>query len=118
MHQICLVGGFNLGDNTCYLDDEKHFNQNTVENFTEEIDEADFVTQYNSSHDANLFLCWAFMNLLLSFVPNSSSLVTINTTLGRDVELPQSSEGQPVWVSIRDFLSLPDMLSLRTAGPN
>ena len=43
-------------------------NQNTIEDFTEEIDEAEFVRQYNSSHVLKKLL-------LLCVVPHSSSLV-------------------------------------------
>ena len=60
-------------------------NRNTIEDFTEEIDEARFVRQYSSLHllMRMLCLCLALMNLLLCVAPPSSSLVT------RAVAIPQ-----------------------------
>ena len=54
-------------------------NQNTIEDFTEEIDEAEFVRQYNSFYllEKKVCLCVALLNLLLEFVSHSSSLVTM-----------------------------------------
>ena len=45
-------------------------NRNTIEDFTEETDEARFVRQYKSSHILmqTLYLCLALMNLLLGVV--------------------------------------------------
>ena len=63
-------------------------NQTTIEDFTEEIDKAGCVRQYNSLHLLNtmLYLCLAFMNFLHSVAPLFSSFVTmdINTALGRE----------------------------------
>ena len=54
-------------------------NRNSIEDFTEEIDDGEFVRQYNFSHllTRMLYLCVALMNLLLSVAPPSSSLVTM-----------------------------------------
>ena len=75
-------------------------NRNTIEDFAKKINEARFVRLYNSYHllMKKLHLCLALMNLLLGIVLHSSSLVThggTNATLGRDVGLPRSCEGQP-----------------------
>ena len=73
--------------------------RNTIEDFIEEIDEAEFVRKYNSSHLLlqKLYLCLALMNLFLGAV------------------LSQVRDS-PLW--IRDFLLPPDMLAMRTAGPD
>ena len=99
MHPISLVSDVD-SDDTTFVDGENISNQNTIEDFTKEIDEAELVRQYNSSHllMKKLYLCLALMNLLLGVVHHSLSLVTMavtNATLGRDVGLLQSSEGQP-----------------------
>ena len=95
--------------------------RSTIEDFTEEIDEAEFVRQYNSSHMLmkKLYLCLALMNLLLCIVPHSSSLVTMAVPmLHWDVTSDYLSQvRQPMWITIRDFLLPPDMLAMRTAGP-
>ena len=53
-------------------------NRNTIEDFTEEIDEARFVKQYNFFHllMRMLCLCLALMTLVLSVAPPSSGFVT------------------------------------------
>ena len=58
-------------------------NRNTIEDFTEEIDEAEFVRQYNFFHllTRMLFLCLALMNLLLSVEAASSSFVTMTVSI-------------------------------------
>ena len=64
-------------------------NLNTIEDFTEEIDEAEFVTQYNSSYMLMnmLYLCVALMNLVLGVAPffELGYHGGINTTLCREV---------------------------------
>ena len=54
-------------------------NRSTIKVFTEEIDEAEFVRQYNFFHllTRMLCLCLALMNFLLSVALPSSSLVTM-----------------------------------------
>ena len=54
-------------------------NRSTIEDFTEEIDEAGFVRQYNFCHllMRMLCLCLALMNLSHSVAPPSCSLVTM-----------------------------------------
>ena len=89
---------------------------------TEEIDEAEFVRQYNSSHMLMkmLYLCLAHMNLLLRAVLHSSSLVTMAVPIphwdGTSDFLSQVRDS-PIWISIFDLLFPPDMLAMRTAGP-
>ena len=53
-------------------------NRNTIEDFTEEIDEARFVKQYNFFHllMRMLCLCLVLMTLVLSVAPPSSGFVT------------------------------------------
>ena len=72
-------------------------NRNTIEDFTEEIDEAGFVRQYNFFHllMRMLCLCLALMNLLLDVAPRSSSLVTMAVSI-------------PHWVVKSDRLSPDD----------
>ena len=65
-------------------------NRNTIEVFTEEIDEAEFVRQYNFFHllTRMLYLCLALVNFLLSVAPLSSILATMAVSiphLGREV---------------------------------
>ena len=84
-------------------------NRNTIEDFTEEIDEAEFVRQYNSSHMLMkmLYLCLALMNLLLRVVRHSSSLVTMAVPLphwGVTSDFLSQVRESPVWISIRYFL--------------
>ena len=69
-------------------------NRNTIEDFTEDIDDAEFVGQYNFFHllTRMLYLCLALMNLLPSVAPPSSSLVTIAVSV-------------PHWVVKSDSLS-------------
>ena len=98
-------------------------NRNTVEDFTKEISEAGFARQHNSSHllMKKLYLCLALMNLLLGVLPHSSSLVTMAVPMPHwDVTSDYLSQvrNSPVWNTIRDFLLPPDMLAVRTAGPN
>ena len=98
-------------------------NRNTIEDFTKEIDEAGFVRQYNSSHLLlkKLYLCLALMNFLLGIVPHSSSLVIMAVPMPHwnvtSDYLSQVRDSQ-VWITIRDFLLPPDMLAMRTSGPN
>ena len=97
-------------------------NQNTIEDFTEEIDEAELVRQYNSSHllMKTLYLCMTLMDLLLGFVLHSFCLVTMAVPMPQwDVTSDYLSQTRdsPVWITIRDFLFPPDMLAMRTAGP-
>ena len=70
---------------------------NTIEEFTEEIDEARFVKQYNLFHFLirMLCLCLAPMNLLLSVAAPSSRCVTMAVSI-------------PHWVVKSDRLSLDD----------
>ena len=58
-------------------------NRNTIEDITEEIDEAEFVRQYNSSHMLMkmLYLCLALMNLLLGEARPSSRLVIMAVSI-------------------------------------
>ena len=67
------------------------FNQYTMKDLTEKIDEAGFVGQDTSSHlmMKKLYLCLALMNLLLGVVPHSFSLVTMAVPLGHEVRLSQ-----------------------------
>ena len=69
-------------------------NRNTIEDFTEEIDDAGLVRQYNFFHllMRMLCLCLALMNLLLSVALPSSSSVTM-------------AESIPHWVVKSDRLS-------------
>ena len=69
MHPLSLVSDADFDDSTD-VDGEKHSHRNTIEVFTEEIDEAEFVRQYNSSHllMKKLYLCLALMILLLGVV--------------------------------------------------
>ena len=78
MHPVSLVSDV-VSDDTTYVDGENISNQDTIEDFTEEVDEPRFVRQYNSSQlrMKKLFLCLSLMNLLLGVVLHSSSLVTI-----------------------------------------
>ena len=64
---------------TTVLTVENTPNRNTIEEFTEEIDEAVFVRQYNFFYllIRMLSLCLALMNLLLGVAPPSSSFVTM-----------------------------------------
>ena len=75
--------------------------RSTVEDFTQEIDEARFVRQYNFLHPLTrmLRLCLALVNLLLSVALPSSSFVTMAVSI-------------PHWVVKADSLSL-DEDSLR-----
>ena len=98
-------------------------NRNTIEHFTKEIDEARFVRQYNSSHllMKKLYLCFALMNLLLGVVPHSSSLVTMAVPMPHwhvTSDYFSQVRDNPVWITIRDIFFPPDMLAMRTAGPN
>ena len=70
-------------------------NRNTIENCTEEIDEAGFVTQYNLFHllMRMLCLCLALKNLLLGVALPSSSFVNMAVSI-------------PHWVGQSDRLSL------------
>ena len=58
-------------------------NRNTVEELTEEIDEAGFVRQYNFFYlpIRMLCLCLALANLLLCVAPPSSSIVTVAVSI-------------------------------------
>ena len=88
-------------------------NQNTIDDFTEEIDEAEFVRQYNSSHVLKKLL-------LLCVVPHSSSLVPMAAPMPLlDVTSDYHSQVResPVWITIPNFLFPPDMLAMRTARP-
>ena len=57
--------------------------RNTIEDFTEEIDEAGSVRQYNFFHllIRMLCLCLALMNLLLSVAPPSSGFVSVAVSI-------------------------------------
>ena len=84
-------------------------NQTTIEDFTEILDEAGFVRQYNSCHllMRMLCMCLALMNLLLSVASPSSSFVTMAVSIPHwDVKLDFLSQvrASPVWISIRGFL--------------
>ena len=83
-------------------------NRNTIEDLTEEIDEARFARQYNSPHSLErLYLCLALMNLLLGVVLHSSSLATMAVPMPHwDVTSDYLSQvrDSPVWITIRDFL--------------
>ena len=97
-------------------------NRNTMEDFTEEIHEAEYVRRYNFFHllMKKLYLCLALMKPVAWCCATFFELCDhdgINATLGRDVGLPQSSEGQPTVDHSSRFLP-PDMLAMRTAGPN
>ena len=61
-------------DDDADVDGEKHSHQYTIEEFTEEIDEAGFVGQCNFFYLPIRVV--ALMNLLLSVAPHSSSLAT------------------------------------------
>ena len=76
-------------------------NRNTIEDFTEEIDEEGFVRQYNFFHLLMrvLCLCMALMNLLLCASSLSSGFVTMAASI-------------PHWVVKSDRLS-PDEDRLR-----
>ena len=69
-------------------------NRNTIEEFTEDVDEAEIVRQCNFFHLLMRMwrLCLALMNLLLSVAPPSSSLVTMAVSI-------------PHWVVKSDRLS-------------
>ena len=69
-------------------------NQNTIEDFTEEMDEAEFVRLYNVFHllTRMLCLCLALMNILPGFAPSSTSFVTMAVSI-------------PHWVVQSDRLS-------------
>ena len=97
-------------------------NRNTIEDFTEEIDEAGFVRRYNCSNllMTKLYLSLALINLLLGVVHHSSSLVTMAIRMSHwDVTSDYLSQVRvcPVWITILDLLLPPDMLAMRTAGP-
>ena len=87
-------------------------NQNTIKDLTEEIDEAGFVRQYNSSH--------LLMNNCICAWPHSSSLVTMAVPMPHwDMKSDFLSQvkDSSVWTTIRNFFLPPDMLAMRTAGP-
>ena len=86
------------------------------------IDEARFVAQ-----DKTPLTCWwrtsvcalALVNLLLGVVPHFVSLVTMAVpTPHWDVTSDYLPQVRDVWITIRDSLLPPDMLAMRTAGPN
>ena len=58
-------------------------NRDTIEDFTEEIDEAEFVRQYNFFYFLTrmLCLCLCLMNFLLCVAPSSSSFVTMTVSI-------------------------------------
>ena len=82
MHPISLVRDADSDDNTD-VDGEKIPNRNTIEEFTEEINEAGFVGQKNFFYlpIRMLCLCLALMNPLLSVAPPSSSFVTMAASI-------------------------------------
>ena len=92
VHPISSVSDADFDDS----DEVNISNRNTIEDFTEEIDEARFVRQYNFFH---LLMCLPVMNLLLIVPPPSSSFVTMAVSI-------------PHWVLKSDRLS-PDEDSLR-----
>ena len=67
LHSISLVSDAD-SDDSADVDGEKISNRNTIEDYTEAIDEAGFVRVYNFFHllIRMLCLCLALMNLLLS----------------------------------------------------
>ena len=82
MHPISLVSDADLMTTLTWM--VKNFlNRTTIKEFTEEIDEARFVRQYNFFHllMRMLCLCLALMNLLHSVALPSSSFVTIAAIL-------------------------------------
>ena len=91
MDPIFLVSDADYHNSTD-VDGEKNHNRNTIEDFTEEIDEAEFVRQYNFFH------LLTRMNLLFfcSYEPFAQCCAPIfwlcehggiNNTLGREVGL-------------------------------
>ena len=65
------------------FDDTTDTIRNTIEEFTEEIDEAEFVIQYNYFHllTRMLYVCLAVVNFLLCVPPPSSGLVTMAVSI-------------------------------------
>ena len=76
MHPISLVSD---ADDTTDVDGEKHSQSKHIKDFTEEIDKAGCVRQYNFFHllMRTLCLCLALVNLLHSVAHPSSSLVNM-----------------------------------------
>ena len=121
MYPISLVNDVESDDTLTWMV-RNISNQNTIEDLTEEIDEAGFVRQYNSSNllMKMLYLSLALIDLLLGVVHHSSSLVTMAMPMPHwDVTSDYLSQvrDSPVWITIRDLLLPPDMLAVRTAGP-
>ena len=82
IHPISLVSDADSDDNTDE-DGEKNPNRNTIEEFTEEIDEAGFVGQCNFLHlpIRLLCLCLALMSFLLGVALPSPCLVTVAVSI-------------------------------------
>ena len=94
MHPISLVNDVDSDDTLTWMV-RNISNQNIIEDFTEEIDEARFVRQYNCSNllVKKLYLSLALINLLLGVVHHSSSLVTMAIPM-------------PHWDVTSDYLSV------------